>query len=285
MRRRTLAVAATLLVVALAGCSVAVDDDETVTPAPVPDAEVTAAPTPTPSSPSFVDEAAVSNARAIAGEHRRSLANRTYRVRERFNWSRTGPDTANRIVNRTGSTIYTADGRVVHDRARFKQWTQWRTGQNWTNTSTYSDGERRYIRRQTNRSTNYSVAPADSQVGRVRPNMTRTVSQLLAARETDITETTVDGGPGYRFVGNGSANGLFNTFSDYRVVALVDEDGVVRRIETYYSSSSLGVTTTGSHTFVIDPVPNATVTEPDWVETARQASEDSRSLDRSEESE
>lgn len=269
MRRRSTALALTLLLAALAGCSLPADEP-TVTPAPVPDAEVT---TLTEDGPP-VDTAAVENARSIAAAHREAIDNRTYRVRERFDWSRFGSDTANRIANRSATTLYGPDGRAVHDRSLREERFQFDPEVDWTNTSTYSDGDRRYIRRTTGNTTTYAIAPADTGTGRVRDNMTQTIAQLFAVQETNVTPTTVDGEPGYRLVGERAATGLYNTYGDYTVTALVESSGLVRRIETSYSRSSLGVTTRGSNVFVIDPVPNGTVTEPPWVETAREATDD-----------
>ena len=265
-----LALVGLLAVLLLAGCSMTAEttaDDPGVTPASVPDVDEQAAGAENVRVPGIYDDEVV-DVVDLAAAHRQALAGRTYRVRETLFWTSTGAQARDLQSERVATTWY-VDGEVrTHNRTRIQSFIDDPRQIRRTNTSTFRLGERRVVRTERNGTVSYDVESADTISGRVRDNTTRAVRQLLELRNT-TTETIQWRGESHLLVtGRGSEHPLFAVTNDYTVRAIVQSDGLVRRLSVSYNESGLGRRRTTEYTFALDLADNRTIQRPEWVGTA-----------------
>lgn len=265
MSRRALGVTALLCLAVLAGCSLPADGPETtVTPAPVPEDDRAGAGE-TVDLPGIY-RGAVTDAVALAREHRRALANRTYRVRQRSVTVLVGQNIDDtRTVYST--TTYYRDGEPVRqERSRVRRFLD---SGNTTrlNVSTYTTDGQRFVRRSVDGNDSYSVVASEP---RRIDNTSRFVAELLALEETDVDSVVWNGQSRYLVTGRGSTDGAFSRTRNYTARAIVQEDGVVRRLNVSYVRVSIGSKRTRSFRMVVDPLPQSALSPPEWLATARR---------------
>jgi len=270
------AVLGLLGVLLLVGCSMAAEtttEDPAVTPASVPDVDDQAAGAENVRVPGIYDDEVV-DVVELAAAHRQALDNRTYRVHETLFWTSSGAEVRDLQSERAGTTWY-VDGEVrSHNRTRIQSFMHEPHQPRRTNTSTFRLGERRIVRTERNGTAEYDVVSADTVSGRIRDNTSRAVRQLLELRNT-TTETIQWRGESHLLLtGQGSEHPLFAVTNDYTVRAIVQSNGLVRRLSVSYNESGLGRRRTTEYTFALDIDDDREIERPEWVETALNRSED-----------
>ena len=288
--RWSVSIAVALLLV-LSGCSLPSDTEqsgpaESVTPAPVPDVKDDRTPVPTPQPPAEIpvpelrddppevseipidgitNESTIGSG-DLARAHRAVLQQQAVRIHERRTWQTVGVEVDDRRakVNRTVA--------LLPDR-----------------TYRYDESKRIvYLERDTTTTINQSVfrnrtlaverSVRDSNVtyarlGLSRPNVRLrntpiVVQQALWVENISVERTTWRGEPHYRIDGRNAAGGLYAFSADYRVSAIVREDGLVRRLSVNYTESPIGRDRTVEFTITIDPIDRNRLDEPPWLTEA-----------------
>lgn len=270
MRARSATLLALVLAAALAGCSVPFggSEDPTVTPASVPSPS---GPADSEVSLSGVYRGEVVNARALAADHRAALINRTYVVAERSAWTATGVEVRDSRAVQTARTWYRGGEVRRHERQRYRVPMEGGGTPSWVNTSSYTTDGKRFVRTAMNDSVAYSAVASSTLSGRTRDNTTRTVAQFLTPSNTTITPIQFDGNDAYRIVGNGSSNELFSLTRDYTVRAVVQANGLVRRLTVSYTESVMGREQRLRYEMRLDPVAPDAIDRPAWLDNARNA--------------
>lgn len=263
---------------ALSGCSLLAESTDSgsepepeVTPANVPDVDAQAADSENIRVPG-VYEGELTSATELARAHDDALPNRTFRVRESLDWTSTGAEVRDLRSERTAATWY-RDRRVVrHERQWLQSFIEEPTQPRWTNTSTFRIEDDRFVRTETNGSVRYEVVPADSLSGRIRDNTSRAIQQLLALRNSSVETIEWNGESHLLITGRGSEHSLFGLANNYTARAVIQSDGLVRRLSVSYSESGLGRTRTYEYTMAIDTDESIRIERPDWVQRVRNGS-------------
>lgn len=260
-------VVAVALLLAASGCAgtlPAAEDDQataTVTPAPVPG---------TPSeSPSWIVDGEV-DADALVATHERRLGDRSYRTAVRWNRTRALPNGIQRttIRNRVavaGRGVYavnvTATVRLGDSRSRVPP----RSVVGITvgpGDDAYADGSVAYAR----------TADAEDRYERRAPNLSRYESDVsrvlnwaLDVDETRVRPVERDGETWYRVTGRERPEHW--GVDDFEMRALVSPEGLVHRATVRYLDEDETVSVEVRYA----DLGNASVTEPGWVQAARNA--------------
>lgn len=257
----------------LAGCSLPAEPAETepesdVTPASVPDVAVGAADSDNRRVPGIYD-GELTSATELARAHDDALPGRTVRVRESLLWTSTGAEVRDLRSERTATTWYRNRRVVRHERQRLQEYLREPTDPRWTNTSTFRIDDRRFVRTVTDVTVSYETVPAESLSGRIRDNTSRAVQQLLALENSSVETIDWDDESHLLVTGNGSRHSLFGLANNYTARAVVQSDGLVRRLSVSYSESGLGRTRTYEYTMALDTDESLRIERPDWIQRAR----------------
>lgn len=269
MSRRALGVTALLCLAVLSGCSLPADGPETtVTAAPVPGDDRAGAGG--GADLPGIYRGAVTDAAALAREHREALENRTYRVRQRSVSVVVGQNIEDTRTVYTTTTYYRHGEAVRQDRAIVRR--QLDSGNtSRTNVSTYTvDGER-FVRRSLDGNASFRVVDPEP---RPIDNTSRFVAELLALDETEVDSVVWNGQSRYLVTGRDSADGSFARTRNYTARAIIQEDGVVRRLNVSYVRASIGSKQTRTFRMVVDPIPPSAIRPPEWLDAARENTTD-----------
>ncbi|EMA06533.1 hypothetical protein, partial [Haloferax denitrificans] len=238
-------------------------------PVPTPAATTTAEPTPTPEPRAVapgVTTAGVENATRLAAAHRRAASTRSYRWTLGYRESIAGDETGREVevVLVEAPNVYVSE---VDRTGRLRAFPRPTASED-----AYADGTTRYARRPAEPD-GVAARVLDSDVrdgpGRQASRAARYVDWYLSTDETSVTRVgnatnaSVENEMAlYRIEGRGTD---FPRSRDYRVEAIVEEDGFVRSMRvTYETRDGLGVEVW----FAYDAVGETTVTRPAWLDRA-----------------
>jgi hypothetical protein len=251
----------------------------TVTPAPVP----TDVPTPETTTPAVapgVVTTGVENVSVLVDHHVRAARNTSWvwtarsRLTERY-----GTET---VVSRTNQTVWYVGER------RYRQ-TAFRTSNHSAGVSTALGHHRKFV----DGSVGYETWFA-AEGGRVvyrrdeTPRAAETfagfaakpIGGLLALDSATVSRVAVGTRPHYEILGSRLTLGSYGPVESYRARAIVRSDGFVRHLNVSYTIDQPDFQVVMHYEFTYRQVGNATVERPDWVETARNRTEDQTTRNR-----
>lgn len=238
--------AVVVLVVVLAGCgSIAGDAGqdqtaaETLTPVPVPEE------TPEPASlPPGVTGDGVPNSNALFGAHLSALEGESYTLRVR-------------IAN--DDEVSTHLFRVESQHRYLRSSLLGGYGQNVTS---FTDGERVYIRSEFDGVPNYARGNVTE---RPTSHTVRLSKVFLRLEDAEVAKVLRDGEIHYRIRGRYDEHPRAQSLKDFSVHAVVSQEGLIRSLTASYTVEGSGGPTNVTRAFEYTEVGTTTVERPDWV--------------------
>lgn len=240
--------------------------DGTITPAPVPTDPPTSRPDRAEPPAPLVGEAP--DPSRLDRYHARALERRSYRVRTYVGRSertgRGGP-----VRSTIDRRIYRVERGWTYRAVRVSIRTGSGTTERFVRWEAYADGDAEYRRTVSANGTSYERRPFAS--GTLPPHRERTAAML--GRYLEVADVTVeivrtDRGSRIRVVGGDPVGPGFEDASDYRVEAVLTEEGLVERFEATYLAANGSSILVG---FQVDGVDSVGVEPPAWYEEARDA--------------
>lgn len=273
--RRSL-VLTVVLAAALAGCTLqgpgASEVVDSVTPAPVPTVEDDR-----PDVSALSIEGLANGSSVTPGElaalHEQLLAGRSVEVREFRNWSTTGVEVRDRLVTRQESTLVVPFEGYWHNETRVT--TYLRSGED-ANRSVDVFVNRSVGLRRTVQDGNVTVERLDPGPGRsdLPADTAELVARYLSVETATVDRITWQGQPHFRIVGRDSVGTPYRYTQDYTVRAIVQPDGLVRRLTVSFVESPMGRERTLTYTIAIDPVEIDRLEPPQWVDDRERRSDE-----------
>lgn len=274
------------LVVLLAGCSFAGGSEEpTVTAAPVPTVdegeagenrtadggdEQTAGTGPGP----WIADGEFRSARALAGIHGEILSHNAYRVDEHYEWTSNGVEVRDIRVVQNATTWY-GGSTVRHERSRYLAPLSNASAGYWRNVSAFEWDGRRSIRVHENGTTDYrAVENPGSSVGRIHPNSSRAIAQMMAVEDATAELLFWNGQGYYRIQGSDASGPGFGLAENYTVEAVVETSGLVRWMRVSYTESTMGRERSVVYEMRITLLHRGEPGPPDWADRANATEPD-----------
>jgi hypothetical protein len=240
--------------------------DGTITPAPVPTDPPTSRPERAEPPDPLVGE--TPDPSRLDRYHARGLERRSYRLLTYVGRSertgRGGP-----VRSTIDRRIYRVQRGWTYRAVRVSVRTGSGTTERFVQWEAYADGDAEYRRTVAANGTSYERRPFAS--GTLPPHRERTAAVL--GRYLDVGDVTVeivrtDRGSRIRVVGREPRAPGFGNVTDYRVEAVLTEDGLVERFEATYLATNGSSVLVG---FQVDGVDSVRVEPPSWYEEAREA--------------
>jgi hypothetical protein len=283
---RWLAAGLLALTIVLAGCSLPSDPDQTgpadsITPADAPEidtpepVERTPAPEIEISGPAasripiegITNDSSISP-RNLSIAHRDAIENQAIRITRRSNWTTIGVEVRDRRIRSNTTAIFLPDGSYWENETRHTRYLGTESSTNET-ASVFANESLR-LRRLVRGSNVTYTRLGDGAIPNVRLQNTPTfVGQVLSVENVSVERTTWRGEPHYLIDGRGAAGGLYTLTDEYRVRAIVRDDGMVRQLTVNYIESPIGRDRYVNYTITIDPIERDRLDPPGWLTEAR----------------
>lgn len=269
MRRHVIVIAVAVAVV-LAGCSFPgstdrANPDESVTAAPVPDVAIGAPEVSPLSIPGITNASRISPA-TLARAHRKALETQPVRIRAAQNSTLTGIEVRDRTGHRNATLVVGGPGSYRYDETRVYRYFD-AENRTVTTVGAFANESVGILRSVRDSTTRYRSLAPGQRPSSLLWNTSTLVRQYLSVRRATVDRITWHGRTVYRVVGYGAAGGVYSLTSEYEVRAIVQPDGLVRRLSVDYVESPMGHVRDVQYTLSIDPIDSEKVTPPAWLPT------------------
>jgi hypothetical protein len=274
--------------IVLSGCSLPSGPDQTgpgesVTPADAPEIDTPEPVERTPAPPievsgpeaSRIPIAGITNGSSISAAnlsmaHRDAIEGQAIRITRQSNWTTVGVEVRDRRIRSNTTAFLLPDGSYWENESRRTRYLGTDTYTNET-ASVFANDSLRVQRLVRGSNVTYTRL-SDGAIPNVKLQNTPTfVGQVLSVENVSVERTTWRGEPHYRIDGRGAAGGLYQLTTEYRVRAIVREDGMVRQLTVEYIESPIGRDRYVNYTITIDPIESDRLDPPKWLEQARSS--------------
>jgi hypothetical protein len=248
----------------LAGCGAFSNADPaeaTVTPVPISE-------TTTSTAPPGLSGDGVESAAVLANAHEQVVSGQSYVWHQRsveivrVNGSMRRLLQRNETITVENDTVYRREERQLIVNHRLDS-------HRWTNRSTYADGDREYMRRLTvgpGQPFNFAISYVEEGHDSFGAEAESVLRRSLTLENASITRVERDGNQWYSVVGSGSNWPGTSDARDFRVAAVVTEDGLVRRLSVEYTiEESDSRVRAVRYSFRYAALGNASASRPAWL--------------------